>query len=126
MRSGRESCATAQSTSIQGTFGYVAPEYATTGRVTTKSDVYSFGVVMLELLTGRPAVDMKRPEGEQNLVQWVLKRMDTLEEIIGAADPAMEGQVSEVQLAAYVEVWTCRDGPVQLDSGVSSILRFLM
>lgn len=104
-RNGRQSCATAQSTAILGTFGYVAPEYATTGRVTTKSDVYSFGVVMLELLTGRPAVDMKRPEGEQILVQWVLKRMDTLDAVIKAADPALEGQVSEVQLVTYVEVW---------------------
>eukprot|EP00803_Ostreobium_quekettii_P010192 evm.model.scf_972.3 EVM.evm.TU.scf_972.3 scf_972:12988-19761(-) len=103
-RSGRRSIATAQSTAILGTFGYVAPEYATTGRVTTKSDVYSFGVVMLELLTGRHAVDMKRPECEQHLVQWVLRRKDTLDELIKAADPAMEDQVSEVQLAAYVEL----------------------
>eukprot|EP00803_Ostreobium_quekettii_P000084 evm.model.scf_328.8 EVM.evm.TU.scf_328.8 scf_328:67236-71927(-) len=103
-RHSRRSSSTAHSQAIMGTFGYVAPEYATTGRVTTKSDVYSFGVVMLELLTGRHAVDMKRPEGEQHLVQWVLRRKDTLDGIMKSADPALEDQASGVQLAAYVEL----------------------
>lgn len=58
------------STRVMGTQGYAAPEYVMTGHLTTKSDVYSFGVVLLELLTGRKAVDKNRPPREQNLVQW--------------------------------------------------------
>ena len=45
--------------------------YASTGRLTTKSDVYSYGVVLLQLLTGRVPVDIKRPPGEHVLVSWV-------------------------------------------------------
>lgn len=45
--------------------------YALTGHLTTKSDVYSYGVVLLELLSGRVPVDMKRSPGEGVLVSWV-------------------------------------------------------
>ncbi|KAL2320392.1 hypothetical protein Fmac_029361 [Flemingia macrophylla] len=44
-------------TDVAGTFGYVAPEYATTCRVSDKADVYSFGVVLLELMSGRKSLD---------------------------------------------------------------------
>lgn len=61
------------SSRIMGTYGYCAPEYQRTGRLTIKSDVYSFGVVLLELITGRRVIDNTRPNEEQNLVTWVTK-----------------------------------------------------
>lgn len=59
------------STRVMGTYGYCAPEYAMTGKLTLKSDIYSFGVVLLELITGRKAFDTSKKQGEQNLVVWV-------------------------------------------------------
>lgn len=58
------------STRVMGTFGYMAPEYATTGKLTEKSDVFSFGVVLLELITGRKSVDASQPLGDESLVEW--------------------------------------------------------
>jgi serine/threonine protein kinase len=59
------------STRIMGTFGYLAPEYASSGKLTDRSDVFSFGVVLLELITGRKPVDQTQPLGEESLVEWV-------------------------------------------------------
>lgn len=50
---------------------YLAPEYASTGKLTEKSDVYSFGVVLLEIITGRKPVDSSQPLGDESLVEWV-------------------------------------------------------
>ncbi|RYR23200.1 hypothetical protein Ahy_B03g068459 isoform A [Arachis hypogaea] len=59
------------STRVMGTYGYCAPDYAMTGQLTFKSDIYSFGVVLLELITGRKAIDHTKSGKEQNLVAWV-------------------------------------------------------
>ncbi|KAK1322063.1 Serine/threonine-protein kinase PBS1 [Acorus calamus] len=91
------------STRVLGTQGYVAPEYALTGHLTTKSDVYSYGVVLLELLTGRVPVDMKRPSGEGVLVSWALPRLTDRDKVLQIMDPSLVGQYSMkdvVQVAA--------------------------
>ncbi|KAL2467609.1 Wall-associated receptor kinase 2 [Forsythia ovata] len=63
------------STMVQGTFGYLDPEYMQTNQLTDKSDVYSFGVVLLELLTGRKALSFDGPEGERNLASYFLSTL---------------------------------------------------
>ncbi|XP_021801441.1 wall-associated receptor kinase 2-like isoform X2 [Prunus avium] len=57
-------------TLVQGTLGYLDPEYFLSNQLTDKSDVYSFGVVLAELLTSRVALCFDRPEAERNLASF--------------------------------------------------------
>ncbi|KAH6789034.1 hypothetical protein C2S51_004040 [Perilla frutescens var. frutescens] len=70
------------STMVQGTFGYLDPEYMQTNQLNEKSDVYSFGVVLVELLTGMTALSYERPEEERNLANLFVMKQDCLFEII--------------------------------------------
>ncbi|OEL29229.1 Serine/threonine-protein kinase [Dichanthelium oligosanthes] len=57
---------------MMGSFGCCAPEYDRSGQATMKSDVYSFGVVLVQLISGRRAVDTSKPVDEQNVVTWAM------------------------------------------------------
>lgn len=56
---------------LVGTFGYLAPEYFMSGRVSDRIDVYSFGVVLLELLSGRKPISSEASKGQESLIIWV-------------------------------------------------------
>ncbi|KAK9047191.1 hypothetical protein V6N11_053042 [Hibiscus sabdariffa] len=68
-----------------GTHGYIAPEIAYTLKVTRKSDVYSFGVVLLELATGRAAIEEEYGEGK-DLVHWVSTHLNHYENVLKVLD----------------------------------------
>ncbi|KAK4395061.1 Serine/threonine-protein kinase RIPK [Sesamum angolense] len=93
-KDGPEGDDTHVSTRIMGTHGYAAPEYVMTGHLTTMNDVYSFGVVLLELLTGKRAMDKKRPGREQNLVEWAKPYLKDHHKLDRLMDPRLEGQYS--------------------------------
>ena len=62
--------------------------------MTTRSDVYSFGVVLLELLTGRRAMEKLRPKSEQNLVDWAKPYLTSSRRMRYIMDPRLTGQYS--------------------------------
>ncbi|KAJ7003781.1 probable serine/threonine-protein kinase PBL15 [Populus alba] len=91
---GPEGSETHVTTRVMGTYGYAAPEYVSTGHLTTQSDVYSFGVVLLELLTGRRATDRSRPKTEQNIIDWAKPYLTSSRRLRCIMDPRLAGQYS--------------------------------
>ncbi|XP_023755036.2 probable serine/threonine-protein kinase PBL26 [Lactuca sativa] len=79
------------SSRVMGTYGYCAPEYQRTGQLTVKSDVYSFGVVLLELITGKRAIDPTRKNEQQNLVCWAEPIFTDPRRLTELADPLLKG-----------------------------------
>ncbi|XP_038886240.1 wall-associated receptor kinase 2-like [Benincasa hispida] len=87
------------STMVQGTLGYLDPEYLLTSELTEKSDVYSFGIVLLELITGKKAVTFTGPELERNLAMYVLCAIkeDRVEEIV-------ENEIMETEEGVFWQI----------------------
>ncbi|KAK3003209.1 hypothetical protein RJ639_018157, partial [Escallonia herrerae] len=82
------------STAVVGTYGYAAPDYIETGRLTTKSDVWSFGVVLYEILTGRRSLERNRPRTEQKLLEWIKHFPVDSKKFGMIMDPRLENQYS--------------------------------
>nr|XP_043637174.1 wall-associated receptor kinase 2-like [Erigeron canadensis] len=88
-------------TLIQGTLGYLDPEYFHTSQLTEKSDVYSFGVVLAELITGKKPIGGDRSNEVKNLATFFIKTMkeNRLFEIV---EPRLlrEGTLEKLQAVA--------------------------
>ncbi|KAF5749452.1 receptor-like serine/threonine-protein kinase [Tripterygium wilfordii] len=82
---------------IEGTFGYLAPEYFMHGIVDEKIDVFSFGILLLEIITGRRPVD----SSQQNLLLWAKPHMES-GNVTELADPKLEGEYDADELRRLV------------------------
>ncbi|KAK1577483.1 hypothetical protein Q3G72_022145 [Acer saccharum] len=103
-------------TRIAGTFGYLAPEYAVTGRVTTKVDMFSFGVILMELITGRKALDESQPEESMHLVTWFRRMHLNKDSFHKAIDPTIdlnEETVASISTVAELAGHCCAREPYQ-------------
>ncbi|KAK8994848.1 hypothetical protein V6N11_045917 [Hibiscus sabdariffa] len=112
-----------------GTYGYSAPEYSRSGRLTTVADVYSFGVVLLELITGRRAIDTTKPVEEQNLVAWAQPLFREPKKFPDMADPVLKKRFPERGLnqAVAIAVMCLQDVAIArpLMSDVVTVLSYL-
>ncbi|RWW04019.1 hypothetical protein GW17_00032781 [Ensete ventricosum] len=88
-----------KTTRVVGTIGYLAPEFARTGKATTVTDVFAFGVFLLEVACGRRPVERMAAEEQLVLSDWVLEnwRKGTIK---ATRDPRMREDyaVEEVEL----------------------------
>ncbi|MFQ6659673.1 hypothetical protein Gotur_028475 [Gossypium turneri] len=84
-------------TRVQGTFGYMDPEYFRSSQFTEKSDVYSFGVVLTELLTGQKAISVQQSESVRSLVSYFLHSMQE-NSLFNILDPMVVKDGSEKEI----------------------------
>ncbi|KAJ0795261.1 putative protein kinase RLK-Pelle-WAK family [Helianthus annuus] len=94
---------------VEGTLGYMDPEYIYTRQVTDKADVYAFGVVLTELLTGKKPFDRQRDEDDIRLSTYFVKETseNRLREIV---DPQVLEEATDEQLSAVCDlVHKCLD-----------------
>ncbi|KAL2333259.1 hypothetical protein Fmac_014472 [Flemingia macrophylla] len=84
---------------IVGTYGYMSPEYAMMGVISTKTDVYSFGILLLEILSGKK----NRNDLPFNLIVYAWKLWNEGEAIM-LMDTILEGSYPPAQVLRYIHI----------------------
>lgn len=90
-------------TLIQGTIGYLDPEYFESSQLTEKSDVYSFGVVLAELLTRQKPISVGRPEESCNLAMYLVTLFNE-GRLLHDIEPHILAEAGEEQLCAVAQL----------------------
>lgn len=86
-----KSCTVARTQTLRGTLAYLPDEYIQSGKLAVELDTYSFGVVLLEILTGRKALE-KDGSGKSGYLKDIVgeeEEKEDKEESMGQADPAV-------------------------------------
>ncbi|CAM0903014.1 unnamed protein product [Alopecurus aequalis] len=91
------------STLVQGTIGYLDPEYFQSSQLTEKSDVYSFGVVLAELLTRQKPICVGRPEESCNLAMYMVTLFNE-RRLLKEIEPHILAEAGEEQLYAVAQL----------------------
>ncbi|KAJ7544661.1 hypothetical protein O6H91_09G088000 [Diphasiastrum complanatum] len=116
-KSFQEAGKSASMSSVAGSWGYIAPEYAYTLKVNEKSDIYSFGIVLLELITGRRPNDPGFTADGLDIVHWVRTRYFNEEQgLLQILDPRMlcsNFPFNEVKAVVGVALICCSMNPVE-------------
>jgi len=115
-----------QTTGLAGTFGYLAPEYVSTGRASKESDVYSFGIVVLEITTGKKATEvMKEKDEEKGMIEWVWDHYGRGELLVAMDENLRKDFVEkQVECLMIVGLW-CAHPDVSLRPSIRQAIQVL-
>lgn len=94
-------CTESSATGVAGTWGYMAPEYAMSGRVTMESDIFSFGVLALEIACGRHP--LPNPNAEESLVDYVWRKHEE-GQLMHVADGRLQGQFDVDEMRCMIHI----------------------
>ncbi|CAK9262228.1 unnamed protein product [Sphagnum jensenii] len=89
-------------TQVAGTIGYMSPEYATLGQLSTKVDVYSFGILLLEMISGRKAI-LQNAATNMYLVEWAWSLHKT-NMLISLVDQKLHNTIVESEIRRVINV----------------------
>ncbi|KAL7171535.1 hypothetical protein ACSBR2_036231 [Camellia fascicularis] len=93
-------------TTVRGTVGHIAPEYLSTGQSSEKTDVFGFGILLLELITGKKALEFGRAANQNQrgvMLDWV-KRLHQEGKLNVLVDKDLKGKFDRVELEEMVKV----------------------
>ncbi|TYH72566.1 hypothetical protein ES332_D05G263700v1 [Gossypium tomentosum] len=112
-------------TTVLGTLGYLAPEYAENGFVSVRTDVYAFGIVLLQLMSGRKVIDLESKGQHVSLRQWakpLIKKL-ALHELI---DPRIGESYDSYQLYLMAKTaYLCVQRSPEMRPSMGEVLRLL-
>ncbi|KAK6792185.1 hypothetical protein RDI58_011266 [Solanum bulbocastanum] len=112
-------------TRILGTLGYLAPEYAENGIVSVRTDAYAFGIVLIQLMSGRKAIDAMREDSHHSLRQWAIPLIErlALHEII---DPRIGDSYDTFEVYHMARTaFLCVQNDPELRPSMGEVLRLL-
>ncbi|KAF5749242.1 hypothetical protein HS088_TW04G01207 [Tripterygium wilfordii] len=103
-------------------------EYGYTMNITEKSDVYSYGVVLLEILSGRSAVESRLGDG-LHIVEWVKRKMRSFEPAVSILDGKLQGlpdqMVQEMLQTLGIAMFCVNSSPAERPS-MKEVVALLM
>ncbi|XP_022634716.1 G-type lectin S-receptor-like serine/threonine-protein kinase CES101 isoform X2 [Vigna radiata var. radiata] len=85
---------------VVGTYGYMPPEYALSGVISTKTDVYSFGVLLLEIVTGKKNIS---EDFSLNLIGYAWQLWNE-GEALKLIDKMVNGSCHQIQVIRCIHI----------------------
>ncbi|XP_022715698.1 probable LRR receptor-like serine/threonine-protein kinase At1g53430 [Durio zibethinus] len=112
-------------TKIAGTTGYMAPEYAMRGHLTSKADVYSFGVVLLEIVSGQNSASY-RPNDESVYLLDLAYVLQEKGDLLALVDPILGSEYSAKEAKTILELaMLCTNPSPTLRPSMSEVVKIL-